>query len=88
MHGFILLSAYLPTHLNVEADYLSQGRLVPEWQLLLHTAEAAFQLWSQLEVDLLASSHATQCQHYYTLENPLPLTALWLNAFNHPRTLQ
>ena len=24
------IPAYIPTHLNVEADYLSQGRLVPE----------------------------------------------------------
>ena len=28
-------------------------------------------------------SHSTQCQHYYTLESPLPLGALGLNAFNH-----
>ena len=30
-----------------------------------------------------ASSHSTQCQHYYTLESPLPLGTLGLNAFNH-----
>ena len=29
MHG-INLPLYLPTHLSVEADYLSRGRLVPE----------------------------------------------------------
>ena len=32
----------------------------------------------------MASSHTTHCQHYYTLETPLPLGALGLNAFNHP----
>ena len=35
-------------------------------------------------MDLLASWHTNQCQHYYTLEDPLPLEALGLNAFNHP----
>ena len=29
-----------------------------------------------------------QCQHYYTLENTLPLAALGLNAFTHSRTYQ
>ena len=32
---------------------------------------------------LLASSCSTQCKYYYTLESPLPLEALGLNAFNH-----
>ena len=49
---------------------------------------AAFHLWGQLEVDLVASSHTSQCQHYYTLEHPLPLGGLRLNAFNHPWTYQ
>ena len=30
--------------LNVEDDYLSWGRLVPEWHLLPHIAQTAFQL--------------------------------------------
>ena len=38
--------------------------------------------------DLLASSHSTQCKHYFTLETPLPLGALGLNAFSHPWTFQ
>ena len=45
MHGIIVLPAYLPTHLNVGADYVSQGRLVSELNLLPHIPEAAFQLW-------------------------------------------
>ena len=32
--------------------------------------------------------HTTQCQHYYTLETPLPLGALGLNALNHPWMFQ
>ena len=87
-HGITLLPAYIPTHLNVEADYLSWDWLLPEWYLLPQVAQAAFCLWGLPEVDLLASSHCTQCQHYFTLETPLPLEALGLNAFSHPWTFQ
>ena len=48
----------------------------------------AFHLWGLPEVDLLASSHTTQYQHYYTLETPLPVGALGLNAFNHAWNFQ
>ena len=65
-HGITLLPAYIPIHLNVEADCLSQDRLLPEWHLLPQVAQAAFHLWGLAEVDLLASSHSTQCQHYFT----------------------
>ena len=34
-HGITLIPAYIPTHLNVEADYLSQDWLLPEWHLLI-----------------------------------------------------
>ena len=87
-HGITLIPAYNPTHLNVEADYLSWDRLLPEWHLLPQVAHAAFCLWGLPEVDLLVSSHSTQCQHYYTLETPLPLGAFGLNAFSHPWTFQ
>ena len=87
-HGITLIPAYIPTHLNVEADYLSWGWLLPVWHLLPQVAHAAFCHWVLPEVDLLASSHSTQCQHYYTLETPLPLGALGLNAFSHPGMFQ
>ena len=87
-HGITLLPAYIPAHLNVEADYLSWDRLLPEWHLLPQVAQAAFCLWGLPEVDMLASSHSTQCQHYFTLETPLPLGAIGLNAFSHPWTFQ
>ena len=87
-HGITLLPAYIPTHLNVEADFLSWYWLLPGWHLLPQVAQAAFHLWGLPEVDLLASSHSTQCQHYFTLETPLPLGALGLNAFSHPWTFQ
>ena len=87
-HAVTLIPAYIPTHLNVKADYLSQGCILPEWHLLPQVAQAAYQLWHLPEVDLLASSLTTQCQHYYTLEPPLPPGALGLNAFSHPCTFQ
>ena len=84
-YGITLLPVYIPTHLNVEADYLSQNWLLPEWHLL---PQVALCLWGLPEVDLLASSHSTKCQHYFTLEPPLPLGVLGLNAFSHPWTFQ
>ena len=87
-HGITLIPACTPIYLNVEADYLSWGWLLPEWHLLPQMAQAAFCLWGLPEVDLLASSHTTQCQHYHILETPLPLGALGLNAFNHPWIFQ
>ena len=72
----------------MEADFLSQDRMLPEWHLLPQVAQAAFCLWGLPEVDLLASSHSTQCQHYFTLKTPLPLGALGLNAFSHPWNFQ
>ena len=83
-HGIALLPAYIPTHLNVKADFLSQDQLLLEWHLLPQVAQAAFCLWGLPEVELLVSSHTTQCQHYFTLETPWPLGALGLNAFSHP----
>ena len=83
-HGITLLPAYIPTHLNVEADFLSWDWLLPEWYLLPQVAQAAFHLWGLPEVEFPASSHSTQCQHYFTLETPLPVGALGLNAFGHP----
>ena len=87
-HGITLLPAYIPTHLNVEADFLSWDWMLPEWHLLPQVAQAAFCLWGLPEMDLLASSRSTQCQHYFTLETPLPLGALRLNAFRHPWKFQ
>ena len=83
-HSITLITAYIPTHLIVEANYLSWGWLLPEWHLLPHIAQATFQLWGLPEVDLLASSCTTQCQQFYILETPLSLGSLGLNTFNHP----
>ena len=71
-HSITLIPGYLSTYLNGEPNYLSWGQLLPEWYLLPHIAQAAFQLWGLPEMDQLATSHTTQCQHYYTLANPLP----------------
>ena len=87
-HSITVIPVYIPTHLNMEANYLSQDQMLLEWHPLPQMAQAAFCLWGLPEVDLLASSHTTQCQHYYTLESPLLLGALCLNAFNHPWMFQ
>ena len=87
-HGNTLIQAHIPTLLNVEANYLSQDQMLPESHLLPQVAQAAFHLWGLPEMDLLASSHTTQCQSYYTMESPLPLGALGLNAFKHPWMFQ
>ena len=84
-HGTTHVQAYILTHLNVEDNYLLQGRLVQECYLPSCVAQVMFQLSSQLELDLLTSPFTDQCQHYYTLGNPLPLgAALGFNTFNHP----
>ena len=40
-HSITLIPGYILTHLNVEANYLSQGRFL-EWQLLPHIAKLHF----------------------------------------------
>ena len=68
-HGITLIPTYIHIHLSVEANYLSWGRLVLEWYLLPNIAHVAFQLCSQPEMCLLATSCTKQCQYYYTLKN-------------------
>ena len=87
-HGITLIPACIATPLNVEADYLSQNQLLPECHFLPQVAHAAFHLWGLSEVDILVSSHSTQCQHYFPLETPLPVGAFGLNAFSQPWTFQ
>ena len=41
-HGITLLPAYIPTHLNVEADFLSRDRLLLEWHLLPSSGSGSF----------------------------------------------
>ena len=41
-HGITLIPAYIPTHLNVEANYLSQDQMLLELHLLPQVAQAAF----------------------------------------------
>ena len=47
-HGITLLPAFIPTQLNVEADYLSWDWMLPEWHLLPQVAFAfgSFQRWT------------------------------------------
>ena len=50
-YSITLILAYIPTHLNVEVDYLSQGQLLLEWHLCPHISQAAFDLWGPPHVD-------------------------------------
>ena len=58
-HSITLIPAYIPTHPNEEANYLSWDWMLPEWHLLPLVAQAVFHLRSLPEVDLLTSSHTT-----------------------------
>ena len=83
-HGFTLIPAYIPTHLNVKADYLSQDWLPSRvaifslrWLMQPFTF-GAFQRWIcwHLLILLNASIITTWKLHYL-------LGALGLNAFSN-----
>ena len=61
-HSITLIPAHIPTHLSVEANYLPRGQLILKWHLLPQRGQAVFCLLGLPEMDLLASSHTTQCQ--------------------------
>ena len=56
-HSITLIPAYIPAHLNMKTNYLSQDWMLPEWHNLLQVAKAGFHLCGLTEVDLLAFSH-------------------------------
>ena len=76
----ILIPVYIPTYLNVEADYLSQGRLVPVY-LFPHIAQMAFQLRVNQSKSCL---HLHISYHHTTPRRILSLAAFGFSAFNHP----
>ena len=61
-HGITLIPAYIHTHINAEANYLSWSQLVPEWHQFPHKAQSSFHLWGEPEVNLLTPSCTNQCQ--------------------------
>ena len=70
-HVITLIPAYIPTHLNVEADYLSQDWLLPVWHLLLRWLRqlftfGAFHRWTywHLLILLNASTISLWKLHY------------------------
>ena len=86
-HGINLISAYIPTHLNVGADYLSHDWMLPEWHLLHHVAQAAFHLWGLPEVDLLASPyHSMPALSHLGIS--ITSGGLGIEFFNHPWMFQ
>ena len=83
--GITLIPAYIPTHLNVEADYLSWDQLLLEWHFLPQVPQAAFCLWGLPEVDLLACTLGLNAfSHHWTFQvsymfTPLALVPLVLS---------
>ena len=83
MYGITLIPAYIPTHLNVEADFHPQDWFVPKWHLFLCIVHAVFifgvnQRW-------ICSSHVPNNVSDITPWKILYLWGtLWLGAFNHP----
>ena len=86
MHGSNHIPAYLPTHINVDADYLSQGRLVPEWHLLPHIVCSISMLGSDGGGSVIIFKYKSISGLLHLGKIPLPLGALGMNAFNHTRT--
>ena len=86
-HSMTLIPAYIPTYLNVEADFVSQGKVVPRLHLLLHIAWTAFQLLGQQE-SICWHPHVPINVTFITFWNTHYLKEPWLNAFNHPWTFQ
>ena len=88
--GITLIPVYVPTHLKVEADYLSQDWLLPEWHLLCQMAQTAFHAFGAFHgggpswhlLILLNASIITLWKLHYLLGT------LGLNAFSHPWTFQ
>ena len=74
-HGIILLQAYIPTHLNVEADFLSQDQMLLEWHLLPQVAQTAFhfgafQRWTCWHLLVLLNANIILLWKLYCLWGP------------------
>ena len=87
-HGITLIPAYIPTHLNVEADYLSWDWMLPEWHLLPQVAQAAFYLLgpSRDGPAGILSFHSMPALLHLGISTTSG--GLGLNAFNHPWMFQ
>ena len=66
-HNITLIQTYIPTHLNVEADYMSWHQLLPEWHLLPQMAQAAFGVY----------------QRWICWNPPIPLNASIITPWKH-----
>ena len=73
---YSLIPAYISTNLNVEADCLAQGRLVLEWHLLPHIAQAVFKLGVIQRWICWHPHKPINFDIIHMMENLLPLGAL------------
>ena len=83
-HGITLIQAYIHTHFNVKANFLSRRKFFLGWHLHLHIAEVVFQLRYQLEWIYKHPHRAINISITHTLDTLLPLGVMGLNVFNHP----
>ena len=77
---------YIASQLNMEASYLSWEEIGSRVASSSYISSGMSML-SQPGMDLLTSSYASQCQHYYTMENQL-FWKSWVKTFNHPSKYQ
>ena len=73
--GITLLPAYIPTHLNVEADYLSWDQMLSEWHLLPQVvrrlfAFGAFQRWTSWHLLILVNASIISLWKLHCLWGP------------------
>ena len=87
-HGITLLPAYIPAHLNVEADFLSQDQMLPEWAPSSSGGLCSFSPLGPSRGGPAGIFLFYSMPNYFNLETPLLLGVLGLNAFSHPWKFQ
>jgi hypothetical protein len=61
-----LLSAFIPSEENVQADAASRFQLVPDWHLAPRIFHQMSTLWGPPQINLFASRELAQTQHFYS----------------------
>ena len=85
-HSITLIPAYIPTHLNVEADYLSCGQLLLEWHLLPQYSSSRFSSLGPTRGGSAGILPYHSMPALLHLGNSTTSGGLELNAFNYPWT--
>jgi len=67
-HRVTLIPIYLSTSLNYQADWLSRGKALQEWQLSFWAYRVICNRWGCPQVDLFASQFSAKTRDYFTLD--------------------